>query len=314
MKWICRLLVSAFCCMPFFPLQAQLTYSELTVQYDSAWTFRNLQLIPVKFTDAAKGGQGKQFSNVISLSEALKTGKLSIKEIVGPDGSDINVLVIKNHTKKTILLNSGEMVAGGKQDRVFASTTLIPPGEEENYVTVFCIEKGRWDDKVKPFTYNGLADIQLRKQLALGPKQNEIWKQIDSQFHAKKLNADTWSYLKLYKNVSVADTAYLHYFRERMQQSDSSFAGFIAISGKHIINCELFGSEALCLLSYLDLVKSYVHGLSATDEPPKVNIETIRNFTGLFMQSNEQQEKYIATHGKADRFQGHIIHLVAFPN
>jgi hypothetical protein len=47
------------------------------------------------------------------------------------------------------------MVAGGKQDRAFAETTIIPPNDDENFVPVFCVEKGRWENRLRNFRYAG---------------------------------------------------------------------------------------------------------------------------------------------------------------
>ena len=49
-------------------LKAQLTYNELSVQYDSPWTFKKLQLIPIRFKD--KGG-GAGFQNVTAFDKPV---------------------------------------------------------------------------------------------------------------------------------------------------------------------------------------------------------------------------------------------------
>src|SRR5438105_3097940 len=61
----------------FSNAHAQLTYKELRVEYDSAWTFRNLQIVPVRY----KIGEGVpavstvNSSSPLSLSEALQKRK-----------------------------------------------------------------------------------------------------------------------------------------------------------------------------------------------------------------------------------------------
>jgi len=45
-----------------------------------------------------------------------------------------------------------------------AETKIIESKNEEQFIAVYCIEKGRWDDKPKPFVYAGAADINLRKK------------------------------------------------------------------------------------------------------------------------------------------------------
>src|SRR5689334_15818330 len=122
--------------------KAQLTYNELSVQYDSPWTFKKLQLIPIRFKDKG-GAEGFQnitaFDNkVISFSDALKQHKIVIKENTADGGADVTTLLVKNRSKDNVLLMSGEMVQGGKQDRAFGKTTIIPAGRNKNYLPVFC--------------------------------------------------------------------------------------------------------------------------------------------------------------------------------
>ncbi len=279
-------------------LFAQLTYNELTVLYDSSWTYKNLKLIPVRFKTSA-GKTLAAFANTISFEEAFKTGKLTIHEITAPMGSDIGVLEIKNFSKKNVLVHSGDIITGGKQDRASAETVVIPPGEDKNYLNVYCIEKQRWDTKSKPFSYGGLADAGLRREIDVQQKQNKVWKEIDSQFTEKKVKSITWKYMSLYKDSTLrADSAYMNFFINKMAKSDSSYAGFVAISGSRIINCELFGSTQFCLISYEDLVRSYVHSISRNIDLPSVSNNKVKNFLDKFLKSEQQQEKYVPDHGR----------------
>ncbi|HXL56967.1 MAG TPA: DUF6569 family protein, partial [Chitinophagaceae bacterium] len=179
-KISCAVIVTIFC---FFVSTsfAQLTYEHLAVQYDSPWICGKLKLIPVRFKD--NGGPRNNFLNggLISFEQAFKEGKVTVKETSLPGGSDVSLLEVKNHSKKNILVHSGEIVGGGRQDRVFGITTIIPPGDDENYLPVFCIEKGRWDGKPRTFRYSGMADASLRKQIDITKQQNKVWKEIDRQ-------------------------------------------------------------------------------------------------------------------------------------
>jgi hypothetical protein len=293
-------------------LFAQLTYNELTVLYDSSWTYKNLKLIPIRFKTTAQRTL-TAFANTISFEEAFKTGKLSIHEITAPMGSDIGVLEIKNFSKKNVLVHSGDIITGGKQDRASAETIIIPPGDDKNYLNVYCIEKQRWDTKSKPFSYGGLADAGLRREIDVQQKQNKVWKEIDSQFTERKVRSDTWKYMTLYKDSSFrTDTAYMNFFRNKMAQSDSSFAGFVAISGSRIINCELFGSTQFCLLSYENLVSSYVHSISSNIDLPSVSNTKVKSFLDKFLKNEQQQQKYVPDHGRIYKAGNTIIHLAVY--
>ena len=305
--------ISIIVCLLFlFLLKAysQLTYNELEVQYDSVWTYKNLKLIPVKFKST--GGTVIPNNGMISFSEAFQTGKITLHELSNPEGADINTLFIKNRSKKNIVISSGEMIEGGKQDRVSGITTIIP-AEEDYYLPVFCIEKGRWNGKAKPFSYAGTVDAALKKQIDVTQKQNDIWKEIDKQYQDKNATADTWPYIKIYKDTSGADSSYMNYFMNRFKNSDSSFAGFVAITSNHIISFELFATPELCFLSYKGLINTYIHSVTDKEGTPSVEDEEVRDFLDGFMRSAKQQKRYLSTHGRIDTYDKKIIHLAAYP-
>src|SRR5687768_2325793 len=68
-----------------FAAHGQITYETVQVIYDSPWTYKNLQLIPVRF----KGpGTGKQLqlpasARLMSLSQGVASGKVKIREMQG---------------------------------------------------------------------------------------------------------------------------------------------------------------------------------------------------------------------------------------
>lgn len=291
---------------------AQLTYNTLTIQYDSAWVCNNLKLIPVKFKDTASAKKQSHNNNVISFEEALKEGKITVKEMTTPGGADVGMLTLKNHSKKNILIESGEMVTGGKQDRAFAGTTLIPPDDKEVFLPVFCVEKGRWDNRLRTFRYAGPANISLRRQMNLAKKQNKVWKEVDKQLEAGGKESKTAAYLELYRDTSNADSACIVFFRKKMLDSDSLYAGFIAITGDHIINCELFGSSDLCVSSYETLLKSYFRSVQHKTGTPIVSDNEVKNFLDKFLKTEEQQQKYLADHGAVFTYEKKVIHLIAY--
>jgi len=297
-------------------VKAQLTYNELSVQYDSPWTFKKLQLIPVRFKD--KGG-AMGFQNVtafdkpvISFEDALRQHKIVIKENTADGGADVSTLLVKNRSKDNVLLMSGEMVQGGKQDRAFGKTTIIPAGRNKNYVPVFCIEKGRWDDRSKPFKHAGTADARVRKQIDVTQRQSKIWKQIDNELAEKNKKNQTSAYLKAYNDSTLDDTSYLHFFINKMKESDSSYAGFIAITGDRIINSEIFSGSDLCLAAYIDMIKSYVHSLTSVDGSPAKTHDEIKVFTDKFLPDKTIQKKYLSVNGRMYYDNGEVIHLIAY--
>lgn len=294
-----------------FQLKAQLIYPAVYTDYDSAWTFNNLQLIPIRLsTDGIPLDYLPQ--DIMEFSKALQTGKISIKEIHYMNGSDVNLLVVKNHSKKAILVNSGEIIAGGKQDRVIAETKLIPPGSEDTYLNVFCVEKGRWTKKEKGFKYAGNADMDLRKKIDVSARQAEVWKEVDRQFKERMIESESWSYNQLYPKPTTSDSAYLKFFIDKMKHSDSSFAGFIAVSGKRIIGCELFVSTSYTLKYYTQILTSFIHSIKRRDGEPSVSTNEIKSFSNRLFTNEDTQVKFLKGRGVAHKYQEKTFHIVVY--
>jgi hypothetical protein len=292
---------------------AQLTYNELRVEYDSSWTYRNLQLIPVRFKEKKEnlGIPVVPAPRTLSFLDALQKHKINVQEIQYKYGADANWLQITNESKQDVIIQSGEMVAGGKQDRMIAETKLIAPGKTE-YVNVFCIEKRRWDDKPKKFRHGGVANSKVRKVMDVGRRQSEVWKEIDQQFKDRNKKSETWSYLEL--NASTADTGYIRFFTGKYLKSDSNIAGFIFVTGNRIISTELFSTARFLQISFANLLSSYVQSVISKGSPPAVPKATMESFMDKVLLNEEAQKKYIALHGRIYLSGENKMHLIAYPD
>jgi hypothetical protein len=290
------------------PGYAQFSYSYLDVLYDSAWTYQNLQMIPIRFK-AGRGTGGKE--SYISLSQAMLQNKARIKELPARIGTDKGSVSITNRSKQTIIIKSGEMIGGGKQDRILRQTTLIPPGQKKEIVTVFCIEKERWDDKPKSFFYGGSGDIELRKAIDVSRSQASVWKEIDRQYTMGNASSKTWSYLKLF-NDSTRNLEYARYFKRRFEESKGGFAGFLFISGNHIMGVELFSKADYTTTSFDAMVASYINSVSSTPDPPLVSPGRQKTFLDNVLTSREAQAKLIRKQGAAHKQEGQLLHIVVY--
>src|SRR5215467_4846865 len=98
----------------------------------------------------------------ITLDEGLKSGKVVITELGSAgrgggrarDGAEVNTLSLTNNTGRTLILLAGEMLIGGKQDRIVDEDQLVPPSEGPVALGVFCVEHGRWHGASSSFGQN----------------------------------------------------------------------------------------------------------------------------------------------------------------
>ncbi|HWC76057.1 MAG TPA: DUF6569 family protein [Blastocatellia bacterium] len=116
-------------------------------------SFKNLTVFPVL-------GDSLDSNKYITLDEGLKSGKVIITEIgangrarrIGQsrqasDDAEVNKLLLTNRSGKTLVLIAGEIVVGGKQDRIVGHDCLIASSNRRVPLDVFCIEPGRWNEE-----------------------------------------------------------------------------------------------------------------------------------------------------------------------
>lgn len=297
-----------FCLVCSIPGRAQFSYQYLEVLYDSTWTYENMQMVPIRFK-AGRGEGGK--GTIISLSQAMLQNKARLRELPSKIGTDKGSVSITNRSKQTILIKSGEIIGGGKQDRIMRETTLIHPGQKKEIVTVFCVEKDRWDDKPKPFFYGGAGDIELRKAIDVARSQASVWKEIDRQYSLGNKSSKTWSYLRLFTD-STRNIAYARYFKEKFEQSKGGFAGFLFITGGQIMGVELFSKAEYTTISFDAMTASYINSVSSTPDPPLVSHGRQKLFLDNVLISREAQAKLIRKQGAAHKEENQLIHIVVY--
>jgi hypothetical protein len=124
--------------------------------------------------------------NIITLQEALER-----KLFVVYETSDVNELEVENLSKEfEVFIQSGDIVKGGKQDRILAVSIIIPVRSGRVRIESFCVESGRWtkrgeEDSTK---FNSSNDRVVTKELKIAANgarsQQEVWSQV-SEAQAK---------------------------------------------------------------------------------------------------------------------------------
>ena len=91
-------------------------------------------------------------------------------------GASVNQLVLINRSKRPLLLLAGELVSGGKQDRIIGKDRIVPVGTEPLPLDVFCVEHGRWTGVSSQFVASKtIVHPSVREQAAVVQDQREVW-------------------------------------------------------------------------------------------------------------------------------------------
>src|SRR6202171_5550442 len=75
----------------------------------------------------------------LTLEEALARGKVQVDET-----SRVNELSLENLGDDEVFIQAGDIVKGGKQDRVIGVSLLVPAKSGKIPISSFCVEQGRW--------------------------------------------------------------------------------------------------------------------------------------------------------------------------
>jgi hypothetical protein len=75
----------------------------------------------------------------LTLAEALGKDRVRVIET-----GDVNRIEIENLGEEEVFVQSGDIVKGGKQDRVLSVSLILPPRSGRIPIASFCVEQGRW--------------------------------------------------------------------------------------------------------------------------------------------------------------------------
>ena len=262
----------------------------------------NLTVFPVL------GSKNYPTGEFLTLDEGLRSGEVVVTEYGTLQGlirrhpmqpvvhgnAEVNRLVLVNNSKRPLLLLAGEIVTGGKQDRVIGKDRIVPAESDPVDLSVFCVEPGRWVATSEHFgasgaTYGGpihgvgansvatlMAQPSVRAK-AMGDKnQNEVWAEVKKQREAVAVEvtsasptvatemAQTSSYAKVMENDevkkrvdAVAKPIEQNYQSLIKQLRDRNAVGVVVAVNGRIIWADVFASTELLEKYWPKLVRSY---------------------------------------------------------
>ena len=293
---------------------SQITYETVWVDYDSAWQYKNLKIIPIRGKNhpgnPLLGGPG----NIISLSQALNSGLATISERGTASTENVHWLRINNHSDKSILINSGEVISGGRQDRIVSRDTIMAPSPRDEYIPVMCVEEERWSDKEKKFTHSNFANSRLRKAVDISKNQVLIWREIGNQLEQGGVKSNTLAYLSRSldkKNLPLSDD-YFQYFLKKFRESDSTIVGFVCLSGNKIIGSDIYAGTNLFYPQLEPLLRGYIDDALFFGSPVTLPDKPVREYMDKILTDTHTQEEFVPRNGKIFRQFGQVIHINTF--
>lgn len=195
-------------------------------------------------------------TNILTLQEAMERKILRVYET-----SDVNELAVENISKYfDVFIQSGDIVKGGKQDRILAVSIIIPARSGRITIEAFCVESGRWQKRGNEDAgqFSSSNDRIVSKELKLAANgdrsQQEVWAKVsEAQDKLSKnlggavASANSRSSLQLSLENSKVTTTADEYVRKlsNLIEGRSDVIGYaFAVNGK-INSADVYVSNAL---------------------------------------------------------------------
>ncbi len=269
---------------------------------DSHWgllepiSYENLTVFPVV------SSSGYDTSAFLTLEEGLSRGEVTVREQgaetlirnrgngrpipPGYSGPSVNQLVLVNHSKRPLLLLAGELVSGGKQDRIIAKDRIVAPFGDPLPLDVFCVEHGRWSAGSSFNEAKTIVHPSVRENAAINQKQADVWAAVTGGSNVSgrmaspsaapprvssadisetvTVEAQTQSYKKIYESrrvgssvETVVEEMQRRFRRETSGLKGERVVGVVVAYGGEVAWSDIFASSELFDAYWNKLLRSY---------------------------------------------------------
>jgi hypothetical protein len=248
------------------------------------------------------GADQRQDKTPLTLQEAMER-----KVVVVHETGDVNNLAIENLSDDEVYVQSGDIVKGGKQDRVLALDLIVPPKSGKISIASFCVEQGRWSGRggeaVGMFATSekALNSKELKIAAKHSASQREVWDKVAQ------------SQAKLSSGVVAADAAPADANSTSAAQTQATGAGggnAVTIQNRAVADIpRAFSVASSASSSSLQLTLENKHLKQAVDE-------YVKKLTPIIEGRNDVIGYVFAINGQinsADVYSSHVLFKKLWP-
>jgi ARG/rhodanese/phosphatase superfamily protein len=245
----------------FFAFAAAAFAQSPAYRVSAPYSYKNLTIFLIH------GKNETNKTNILTLQEAMERQILRVYET-----SDVNELAVENISKTyDVFIQSGDIVKGGKQDRVLAISIIIPAHSGRIVIEAYCVESGRWTKRKNEDAgqFSSSNDRIASKELKLAANgarsQSEVWEKVSEVQSKLSKNvggsvaaAESRTSLQLsLENGRVASTAseYVSKFVNLIDGKSDVVGYAFAINGQ-INSADVYASNALFKKLWAKMLKA----------------------------------------------------------
>lgn len=204
-------------------------------------------------------------------------------------GAEVNRLTLTNNSERPLLLLAGEIVTGGKQDRVVGADRIISPKSGPIDLGVFCVEPHRWMGASSRFGALGfsMAQPSVRSKAMADKNQSAVWDEVAKSRSAVAMAVPAPAAGALSQTSSYAATMQNRFVQDEVNsvaapversydkllgglRTQHAVGAVVAVDGQ-IVWEDIFASPALFEAYWPKLIRSYAaEAVAARTVPSKV--------------------------------------------
>ena len=202
----------------------------------------------------APEGASRATTQIVTLDEARAAAALTVTERAQ---ASVPELIADNRGTSYVLLLAGEILIGGKQNRVLREDLLLPPLSGPRNVGVYCVEQGRWNEGRKDFeSRSSVVQPSVRSEVMGKAPQSRIWSGVAAASRDLRAPSPTGSYQAIYDKPEVR--AHLDAATRRLDPAGVPRARGAAIFvGPRLAGIDAFDSPDLFAREWPKLLRAY---------------------------------------------------------
>jgi hypothetical protein len=219
-------------------------------------THRHLAVYPVYKNTDLEGG------DYMSLDEAQRARVIVITE---RGGGSVPTVIIKNKGRRPIYIVAGEIIIGGKQDRMISHDVLIP-AHEEIEVSVRCVEQGRWRGKTPAFKSGGALGSRGVRAALQFKAQQDVWAEVSKACEEHEAFSESGTYRTILSSDDVDERSkpFLDALNRGLRGDD--IVGVVMALNGEVVCVDIFASPKFFARVKEKLLKAYVLDAIGTAE------------------------------------------------
>lgn len=235
------------------------------------YTHKNLSVFLIHGDDEIDG-------KILTLEEAIKAKKVVVHET-----GTVSELAIENVSNDQVFVQAGDIVRGGRQDRVLTVEAIVPPKSGKLPVASFCVEQGRWSQRggEDAAAFNASTNAVSSKEMKVAFRkggQHDVWKAVEQEQKklekatGKKVKGKSESSYELTLESKAVKEATEEYIAalEKAPKGKSDVIGYaFAVNGK-VNSADVYGNKDLFTKLWPKLLRaSVVEAVGGYDKDKK---------------------------------------------